>query len=87
MQVSSTLIAAQQAAREAQARFHAEHVAPAKTGFSAALDSTAGNSAEKFSPLPLKQVAPVPAAVPRCIPRQPQTIRTGWARCWISQVW
>ena len=71
MQVSSTLIAAQQAAREAQAKFHAEHVAPSKAGFSAALESAAGNSAEKFSPLPLKQVAPVPTPVPTALPPQP----------------
>jgi hypothetical protein len=62
MQINATLIAAQQAAREAQARFQATHVASpqsaAKTGFSAVLQSEAG-----FAPLPLKQVAPA-AAIP-----------------------
>jgi hypothetical protein len=68
MQVSSTLIAAQQAAREAQAKFHAEHVGPAKAGFSTALEMV-GNSAEKFSPLPLKQVAPGPTPTPAAPPQ------------------
>lgn len=54
MQVSATLIAAQQAAREAQARFQAQHAAPplaaAKPGFAAALG-------DSFSSPPLKQTA------------------------------
>jgi len=55
MQISATVIAAQQAAREAQARFQANHVAPAKTqpGFAAALAKEEG-----FAPLPLKQMTP-----------------------------
>jgi len=57
MQVSATLIAAQQAAREAQARFQAQHVAPAAQNFAATLQKTEG-----FAPLPLKQTAPVSAA-------------------------
>jgi hypothetical protein len=60
MQVSATLIAAQQAAREAQARFQANHVAPSKTNgadFAAALDE------QGFALLPLKQTAS-PAAAP-----------------------
>jgi hypothetical protein len=57
MQVSSTLIAAQQAAREAQARFHSQ-VAP---GFSAALEQASGKTGG-FSPLPLRQTAPAPVA-------------------------
>ena len=64
MQVSATLIAAQQAAREAQARFQAQHVAPAQTAsvsFAAALGAQ-----DEFAPLPLKQTAgtqtPAPAA-------------------------
>ena len=64
MQVNATLIAAQQAAREAQARFQANHVAPvqtsARTGganFAAALQD------EGFAPLPLKQTA-APAQAP-----------------------
>jgi hypothetical protein len=62
MQVSSTLIAAQQAAREAQARFQAQH-APKPAAFAAALDDAG------FSALPLRQTAaaPVPAA-PRPAP-------------------
>ena len=51
MQVSATLIAAQQAAREARARL-AMPQAPQQTGFAAALEKTEG-----FSPLPLKQTA------------------------------
>ena len=55
MQVSATLIAAQQAAREAQARFQAQHVAAPQThaaSFASALDG-----ADAFAPLPLKQTA------------------------------
>ena len=69
MQVSSTLIAAQQAAREAQSRFQAQHVAqqqaaPAGPGFAAALGA-AGES-QGFAPLPLRQAvaAPRPSAAP-----------------------
>ena len=61
MQVNATLIAAQQAAREAQARFRAEHTP--SPGFAAALDAAAKPSG--FSALPLKQMeqaGPVPAA-------------------------
>jgi hypothetical protein len=60
MQISATVIAAQQAAREAQARFQADHVAPSKSGgatFSAALEKTG------FVPLPFKQTT-APAAAP-----------------------
>ena len=71
MQVSATLIAAQQAAREAQARFQTAHIAPrqAATGPAAAGPPQAANFAaalEKhlFEPLPLKQsVAPQAAAI------------------------
>jgi hypothetical protein len=56
MQVSATLIAAQQAAREAQTKFQAAHFMPS-AGFSTAL------AQEGFSALPLKQTA-VPAAKP-----------------------
>ena len=55
MQVSNTLIAAQQAAREAQARFHT----PVAPGFSAALEQTSGKTGG-FSPLPLRQTAAAP---------------------------
>ena len=52
MQVNATLIAAQQAAREAQARFQSAHVAPKpQVSFAAALDD------DIFKPLPLKQSA------------------------------
>jgi hypothetical protein len=73
MQVSATLIAAQQAAREAQSRFQATHVAAANkapAGFSAALEKT-----ENFSPLPLKQTAPAPQPAPPAA--APQTTRPG----------
>ena len=65
MQVSATLIA-QQAAREAQARFQAQHVAPAAQNFAAALGKVEG-----FAPLPLKQTAPVSAA-PAAAPAAPK---------------
>ena len=60
MQVSATLIAAQQAAREAQARFQAQHVAkPQTSSFASALDG-----ADAFAPLPLKQTVPAEPASP-----------------------
>jgi hypothetical protein len=67
MQVSATLIAAQQAAREARARLQVPQQTPqtaqaAKTGFAAALDKTSGVK-EGFSALPLKQTA-APAQAP-----------------------
>jgi hypothetical protein len=55
MQVSATLIAAQQAAREARTRL-AMPQAPQQTNFAAALEKTSGVSSN-FSPLPLKQTA------------------------------
>jgi len=59
MQVSSTLIAAQQAAREAAARLQVP-----RPGFTAALDQAAGTTGG-FAPLPLKQTAaPAPQAAP-----------------------
>jgi hypothetical protein len=67
LQVNATLIAAQQAAREAQDRFQAAHFAarqPAATGFAAALEK------EGFAPLPLKQsAAPTPATDGAPLPR------------------
>jgi len=59
MQVNATLIAAQQAAREAQARFQTAHIAPRQAAnFAAALEK------HLFEPLPLKQsVAPQAAAI------------------------
>lgn len=60
MQVSATLIAAQQAAREARARLQMPQQQPA-VNFAAALEKTADAD---FAPLPLKQTAaPVQAAV------------------------
>ena len=68
MQVSATLIAAQQAAREARARLQMPQPAPqqaSKTDFASALEKTAGTNGG-FSALPLKQVAsPAPAAQPQ----------------------
>jgi hypothetical protein len=63
MQVSATLIAAQQAAREARARLQMPQAAPqqvAKPNFAAALEKTAAPS-QGFSALPLKQTAPAAA--------------------------
>ena len=75
MQVSATLIAAQQAAREAQARFQQTH-APTLQGasFAFALDET--GKAEGFSPLPLKQTAPQ-AASPAAPQDAARTARLG----------
>jgi hypothetical protein len=68
MQVSATLIAAQQAAREARARLQLPQVsapeAP-KANFAAALEKTSG-----FSALPLKQTAPARPQAP--VQAQPQ---------------
>jgi hypothetical protein len=74
MQVNSTLIAAQQAAREAQERFRAAHLAPPQGNFAATLEKTEG-SAGKFSALPLKQLAPAPQSEPAA--RQQATARLG----------
>jgi hypothetical protein len=70
MQVSATLIAAQQAAREARARLAmpqaAATAAPQTTsqaGFAAALEKTTGVQAD-FSALPLKQTAAPQASAP-----------------------
>jgi len=65
MQVSATLIAAQQAAREARTRLQMPQPAPqeaAKSSFAAALDKTAPAG---FSALPLKQTAAPAAAQPQ----------------------
>ena len=56
MQVSATLIAAQQAAREARARLQVPQP-PAQANFAAALEKKEG-----FSALPLKQTAAPTAA-------------------------
>jgi hypothetical protein len=65
MQVSATLIAAQQAAREARARLQVPQPAP-QANFAAALEKTAAPSGS-FSALPLKQLATTaaPAAQPQ----------------------
>jgi hypothetical protein len=77
MQVSATLIAAQQAAREARARLQVPQAAPQdlnKANFAAALE-TAGPS-QGFSALPLKQIAPAAAAaMPQ--PQAPASGRLG----------
>jgi len=76
MQVSATLIAAQQAAREAQARFHASHVAPpAPSGFSAALEKT--GAPDSFAPLPWKQTAAPRASSPVAPPPSQPGARLG----------
>jgi hypothetical protein len=66
MQVSATLIAAQQAAREARARLQMPQQAPQQISgpnFASALEKTAGGG---FSALPLKQVAaPATAGQPQ----------------------
>jgi hypothetical protein len=73
MQVSATLIAAQQAARDARARLQVPQAVPLPSGqqsgkanFAAALEKTAAPS-HGFSALPLKQVAAqaAPAAMPQ----------------------
>jgi hypothetical protein len=56
MQVSATLIAAQQAAREARSRLNVPQQQVPQ--FAAALEKTSGVSGS-FAPLPLKQTAPV----------------------------
>lgn len=76
MQVSATLIAAQQAAREARQRLAmpqnpAQPAPPANQAkFAAALEQTTGVEAG-FSALPLKQVAPQQAAVSALQPAAP----------------
>ena len=67
MQVSATLIAAQQAAREARARLNVPQQAPQ---FAAALEKTAGVK-DAFAPLPLKQTAAAApsAAAPSPMPQ------------------
>lgn len=70
MQVSATLIAAQQAAREARSRLNMpqgqsayqpqQAAAAAKASFASALENVSGTS-QGFSPLPLKQTAATPA--------------------------
>jgi hypothetical protein len=76
MQVSATLIAAQQAAREARARLQVPQAAPqnvAKPNFAAALEKAAAPS-QGFSALPLKQTAP---AAPTAQPQMASSARMG----------
>jgi hypothetical protein len=62
MQVSATLIAAQQAAREARSRLNVpQEVKTPQANFAAALQKTTGVK-ESFSALPLKQTVPAAAA-------------------------
>ena len=65
MQVSATLIAAQQAAREARARLQVPQPAP-QANFASALEKTSG-AGGGFSALPLRQTAApaAPAAQPQ----------------------
>ena len=77
MQVSATLIAAQQAAREARARLNVPQQgmpAPQQAGFAAALEKTTGVS-QTFSALPLKQTA-----APQVAQTQPAAQPSGSAR-------
>jgi hypothetical protein len=69
MQVNATLIAAQQAAREAQARFQTAHLAPraapaapAAARQTQATDFAAALEKDLFEPLPLKQATASQAA-------------------------
>jgi hypothetical protein len=69
MQVNATLIAAQQAAREAQARFQTAHLpqktaanGPVATGNASAANFAAALEKDLFEPLPLKQNTPTPHA-------------------------
>jgi hypothetical protein len=77
MQVSATLIAAQQAAREARARLQVPQQAPqtSQASFAAALDKTSGVK-ESFSALPLKQTA-APAQAPTAQPTANAPARMG----------
>lgn len=65
MQVSATLIAAQQAAREARTRLQMPQPAP-QANFAAALEKTNG-----FSALPLRQTAAPAATEPAAQPSAP----------------
>jgi hypothetical protein len=68
MQVSATLIAAQQAAREARTRLQVPQAQTQAPQFAAALEKTTGVSGA-FAPLPLKQKAP---AAQTAAPQPPQ---------------
>ena len=68
MQVSATLIAAQQAAREARARLHVPQ-APQQANFAAVLEKTIG-AAPSFAALPLRQTA-APQAAQQPVQAQP----------------
>ena len=76
MQVSATLIAAQQAAREARVRLQAPQASQEtfKSNFAAALEKAPGMGGG-FSPLLLKQTAPVaPPAQPQASGRLGQHV-------------
>ncbi|HWX90374.1 MAG TPA: hypothetical protein VNY75_08725 [Rhizomicrobium sp.] len=67
MQVSATLIAAQQAAREARTRLQMPQLQEApNANFAVALEKTTG-----FSALPLRQTAAPAAAAPAAQPSAP----------------
>jgi hypothetical protein len=71
MQVNATLIAAQQAAREARDRFQTSHFTPAAPGVVQGAVFTAALEKAGFAPLTLKQTAPASAsqAPPRTAPQ------------------
>jgi hypothetical protein len=78
MQVSATLIAAQQAAREARTRLNVPQQAPQtpQANFAAALGHAAPAEAG-FSPLPLKQTAAPAQTAPAQPPVQNGGVRLG----------
>ena len=75
MQVSATLIAAQQAAREARARLQMPQQAP-QANFASALEKTSGVSGG-FSALPLKQTAAPAASASTAQPQSAAPPRMG----------
>ena len=86
MQVNATLIAAQQAAREAQARFQAVHAPPKAAAAAPAAarpaDFAAALEKDLFEPLPLKQNA-APQAAPQALSTaNPSPASRPW--CWSS---
>jgi hypothetical protein len=71
MQVSATLIAAQQAAREARTRLQTPQPAP-QANFATALEKTTG-----FSALPLRQTSAPAASAPAAQPQTAPPARMG----------
>ncbi len=77
MQVSATLIAAQQAAREARARLHVPQAAQTPQASFAAALGQAAPADTGFSPLPLKQTAAPAQAAPAQPMAQNGAVRLG----------